>query len=192
MRYSEDLDKLFDTASNNALNMDSTQVCAPHIVEAAMEFEYVHAALEKSGVDMDKLMQDIHAECEASPKIGATTANRYKVSGIRRQMRLSSEVQNILLKASKLAENEEVWKTNYLEMSHLMMSIMSDCSCKTLNQHLNGDGKGSNSKLNRFLNELINFESKERGIPAKKLDFTLAAQLLDEMLRMMNMLEEEM
>jgi ATP-dependent Clp protease ATP-binding subunit ClpA len=173
MMYSHDVDLICSNAKEIASAMNSNEVCIQHIVASAMKFGHVYSALEKSGVNMKEFIEALDAECEGCDKISDSIAERYRDMNINRQLRLGSSVQNTLLRAKALAENPSVWKTTWLEVSHLMMAIVGLGQCKSLMTYLDIDGEATSDILDAFLNNLVKHEAKERGISAKKLNFSV-------------------
>ena len=174
MMYSTDVDKIISNAAQIARGMNSKEVCVPHIVAAAMQFGTVSSALEKSGVNIGTLKKDVDAECGKCPKLAESLAARYRDFGVDRKLRLSIDAQGILNKANQLAENPDMWKTSYVETSHLMMAMMGIGGCKSLDAHLNSEAEEHSQTLNKFLNELIKSEAKERRIKAKEVTISLS------------------
>ena len=173
MMYSDSVNKICETAARIALDMNSTNVCPPHIIAAAMQFGYIADSLTKSGANVNKIKADVDAECEQCAKINQSTAARYRKANIDRQMRLGLDVQNVLLRASNLAEDADVWKTGWLEASHLIMAMIGAGNCRSLNENLSGETSDRSEMLNKFINAMIAHEAKERRIAAKSLTFSL-------------------
>lgn len=173
MMYSNNVEKISAEAVNIATGMLNTQVFIPHMVAAALKFGHVQSALEEGNIDHVALMSEVEKECNDCPKLENSIINRYNRTGVGRQMRLGIDVQNVLIKASALAKDRNVWETGYLEVSHLMMAILSSGGCKSLNKCMNSDDENKQKALNAFLNELIVSEARERGIAPKKMTFSL-------------------
>ena len=174
MNYSHDVEKICNSvAVDIAANMDNTQVFVPHLVAAALQFGYVAKALEDSGVNVKKLQADVDKECNQCAKVAKATADKYRSVGIERQVRLGIEVRNVLVRANSIASSDDVWKTGWLETSHLLMAIMSAGECKSINKHLHSENAESSEVLNNFLNAVIRHEAAERHIEAKSMRFSL-------------------
>lgn len=173
MIYANDVEKVCAEAQSIATAMLNTQVFIPHIVAAALKFGYVADAVEKSGVDIDNLKNEVEKECNGCPKLNQQTINNYNRHGIDRQMRLGIDVQNVLIRASGLAKDPEIWNTGYLEVSHMLMAVISSGGCKSLNAYFNGDTEKANVALNKFITGIIAHEAAERHIAPKNLSLSL-------------------
>lgn len=161
--YSDIVTKICDDAANQARSMNNTKVNVPHLVYAAMMFGQVSAAAEKSGVDVDKMRADLEKECRSCATLNDATVASYKKNRIIRRVRADIDANNALIKADELSSNGH-WKTDYVEVSHLMMAIASLGTCKSLNEHMKCDATENSSTLDTFLNALIDYEAEERGI----------------------------
>lgn len=173
MVYSVDVEKICSESSNIAVAMNSNQICVPHLVKAALQFGYVRSAVENSSKNFDGLVADVDAECESCPKISNTLLQRFSNANVERQMRMGIEAQKVLLHASELAKGN-TWRTNYLEVSHLLMAILSSGGCKALSRRFNSKNETNNAVLNKFLSKVIAYEAKERGIAPSRVTFSIA------------------
>jgi ATP-dependent Clp protease ATP-binding subunit ClpA len=161
--YSDIVTKICDAATNEARTMNNTQVGVPHFVYAALQFGQVSAAAKKSGVNVTQMKSDLEKECRACATLNEATAASYRKNGITRKVRPSVDAQNVLIKANDLA-TKGPWKTEWLEVSHLMMAIASLGTCKALDKHMKCETNESSETLDNFLNALIEYEAKERGL----------------------------
>ena len=173
MVYSNDINKICDEAMKIARSMDCNKADAPHVMAAALRFGYISDALEKSGVDVKQLTTDVGNECEACQKMRKELVARYRKTGIDWQVRLGENMQRTLLKAGKLAEEPDVWKTGYLEVSHLLMAMIGDGNCQAFNKHMTAETAVHSDTLNKFVNAVIAYEAGERKMKAKPLTFSL-------------------
>ena len=173
MMISQIVKDTFDKAVDIARNMRSEQVCPTHFVLAACEHECVSEALENVMIATSAAKADLTAEAEALPKISEAVEKRYAAAHIERRISSSPEMQMVMVRAESVAHDENIWKTGFIEMSHMMMIILSCDESKALCSLLHCyKTSAQDKKMNDYLNYLIQYEAKMRAIKTGEKTFT--------------------
>ena len=174
MVYSHDITVINKEAAKIASSMNSTQISSAHLIAAAMQLDYVCEAMDESGVDVERVKAAVNQECDGLAKISKKTADRYKQAGYDREVGLSLDGQSSMRRATKLAEDNRIWYTEYVEVSHLMMAVIGSGSCQALNEALACGPSTSSKIVNAFINSIAKHEAEERNLPAPELTFRLS------------------
>lgn len=175
MAYSEKLNEIIKKAETMARDMGSKRVCTEHILAAAIDLNYVEKSIKASGVDVKKMKDLVKKSCEKCEKLSPATIERFKnheEHGYERSLKLDFQAQKIMAFARNLSEQEEIWKTGEVELTHLMMAILGTNIVPDFT-NIMGYADNDGAKINTFINEIAKYEAKEHGVEAPVISISL-------------------